>query len=317
MRIVVLDGYTVNPGDLSWSSLERLGECAIYDRTPPAEVLPRAAGAQVLLTNKTPLDRREIEALSELRYIGILATGFNVIDLEAAREKGLFVTNVPSYGTRSVAQATMALLLELTNHVGEHSRAVREGKWARNPDFCFWEYPLVELAGLTMGIVGYGNIGKAVAQAARALGMEVRCHTRDPSTVGSDGVGFVDLDTIFRESDVVSLHCPLTAETGGLVDARRLASMKSSGFLLNTARGGLVDEEALAHALNSATIAGAGLDVLCVEPPSPDNPLMSARNCVITPHLAWASRAARSRLLAVAVENVRAYLEGGEQNRVS
>ena len=317
MKIVVLDGYTLNPGDLSWSELEALGECVVYDRTPPGEILGRAAGAEAVLTNKTMLGRREIEGLPDLRYVGVLATGHDVLDLEAARERGIAVTNVPAYGTRSVAQMTFALLLELTHHVGNHSRSVREGKWSGSADFCYWEQPLVELDGLTMGIVGYGNIGRTVAHLAMAFGMEVLCHTKTPPAGEFDGLVFVDVDVLFRESDVVSVHCPLTAETQGLVDARRLSLMKPSAFLLNTSRGPIVDEQALADALNSGTIAGAGLDVLSVEPPAADNPLLAARNCLITPHIAWASQAARRRLMVTVAENLRAFLADRPQNRVA
>jgi len=316
MRIVVLDGYTVNPGDLSWGALEALGSCAFYDRTPPPEVLARAAGAEVLLTNKTVLGRRELEGLPALRYIGVLATGYNVVDLDAARERGVAVTNVPAYSTRSVAQMTFALLLELTHHVGEHSRSAREGKWVRSIDFCYWDHPIVELDGLTMGIVGFGRIGQAVAELARAFGMTVLCNTREPSAALLQAPRFTALEDLFRECDVVSLHCPLTPETKHLVDAERLSLMKPSAFLLNTSRGPVVDEEALAAALNSGRIAGAGLDVLSVEPPAPDNPLLSARNCIITPHIAWANQATRKRLMATAVDNLRAFLEGRPRNRV-
>jgi len=315
MRIVVLDGYTLNPGDLSWGDLEALARCDIHDRTPPGEVIRRAAGAEIVLTNKVALDRCAIEALPALRYIGVLATGYNIVDTAAARERGIVVANVPDYATRSVAQVVFAHLLELTHHVGHHAQTVRGGRWTSSPDFAYWDYPLVELAGLTMGTIGFGRIGRAVAEIARAFGMRVLAYTMPPQT--QEGVEFVDLERLFRESDVVSLHCPLTPETAGLVNADRLALMKRSAFLINTGRGPLVDEGALASALNWGRIAGAGLDVLSAEPPRADNPLLAAKNCFITPHVAWASGAARARLLKAVVENVRAFLAGNPRNVVN
>ncbi len=317
MRIVVLDGYTLNPGDLDWGALKSLGACEIHDRTPPAQVLPRAADAEIVLTNKTVLSRDLICALPKLRYIGVLATGTNIVDLATARERGIPVTNVPAYATTSVAQLTFALLLELTLHVGHHAKTVREGRWARSEDFCYWDRPLVELAGLTLGIVGFGSIGQAVARIAQAFGMTVLAHTWPLPQPPPPDVALLDLETIFRRSDVVSLHCPLTPDTHHLVNAERLSWMKPTAFLLNTGRGPLVDEPALAAALNSGRIAGAGLDVLSVEPPPADNPLLRTKNCLITPHIAWATAAARERLMTVAVENVRAFLAGRPQNVVN
>lgn len=317
MNIVVLDGHTLNPGDLNWDGLRALGACAIHDRTPPAEVLARAAHAEIVLTNKTVLTREHLVALPKLRCLGVLATGTNVVDLAAARERGVTVTNVPAYATPSVAQLTFALLLELTLHVGHHAGSVRAGGWTRSRDFCYWERPLVELAGLTLGVVGFGGIARAVAAIADGFGMPVLVHTRRPPTPVPAGLGFVDLETLFRQSDVVSLHCPLTPETKHLVNAERLAWLKPTAFLLNTGRGPLVDEPALADALNQGRLAGAGLDVLSVEPPPADNPLLAAKNCLITPHLGWATGAARARLMRVAVENVRAFLAGTPQNVVN
>lgn len=321
MKIVVLDGYTLNPGDLNWQTLEALGDCTFYERTPRELVLERAAGAEILLTNKVVLGAEHLAQLPRLRYIGVLATGYNVVDIEAARQRGVTVTNVPAYSTASVAQMVFALLLELTQQVGHHARLVREGRWTASPDFCFWERPLVELEGLTLGIVGFGAIGRRVARLARAFGMEVLVHTAHPEkyreTAEGRQVRFVGLDELFRASDAVSLHCPLTEETRALVDARRLGLMKSTAFLLNTGRGALVDEAALAVALDSGRIAGAGLDVLSVEPPPAGNPLLQAANCCVTPHIAWATQAARQRLMATAVENVRAFLAGQRQNVVS
>jgi glycerate dehydrogenase len=315
MHIVVLDGFTLNPGDLSWDELAGLGTYEIFDRTAAAEVLARARNAQALLTNKTVLGRGHLDELPELKYIGVLATGTNVVDVAAARERGIVVTNVPAYGTSSVAQATMALLLELTNHVGHHAQTVRDGRWSTNPDWCYWDHPLLELEGLTIGIVGFGRIGSAVARLARAFGMDVlaldSARTDLPEWAKS-----VDAATLFRTSDIVSLHCPLTEQTRNLVNAERLAFMKPTALLLNTSRGPLVDEQALAEALNRGQIAGAGLDVLSVEPPPASNPLLRARNCLITPHQAWGTRAARSRLLKIALENVQAFVAGTPRNVV-
>jgi len=321
MKIVVLDGYTLNPGDLDWTELADLGELTVHERTPPELLLERATGAEILLTNKVVLGSEAIARLPHLRYIGVTATGFNVVDTAAARQNGVAVTNVPAYSTASVAQMVFALLLELTSQVGHHAARVREGAWTASPDFCFWERPLVELDGLTMGLVGFGAIGRRVALLARAFGLQVLVHTAHPEryrgTPEGEGARFVGLDELFAASDVVSLHCPLTEATQGLVDTRRLALMKPTAYLINTGRGPLVDEAALAAALNAGRLAGAGLDVLSAEPPSAGNPLLQAENCCITPHIAWATRAARQRLMATAVANVRAFLAGKPQNVVS
>jgi len=316
-RIVVLDGYTLNPGDLSWDELRSLGACTIHDRTPPDQTVPRAADATIVLTNKVVLDRDTLCRLPRLAYVGVLATGYNVIDLAEAGRRGIVVTNVPSYSTRSVAQMVFAHLLNLTQHVAHHAEAVRQGRWTSSPDFCFWDYPLVELDGLTIGIVGYGRIGREGAQIALALGMKVLAYDLAAPNDPADGVDLVDLESLFRRSDVVSLHCPLTPETQNLVNAQRLSWMKPTAWLINTGRGPLVDEPALADALCSGRIAGAGLDVLSKEPPGQDNPLLAAKNCFITPHIAWATRAARARLMHEVVENVRAFLAGRPQNVVS
>jgi glycerate dehydrogenase len=315
MKIVVLDGYTLNPGDLSWEALRQAGECEIFDRSGAAEVVARLAGAVATLTNKVPLDRATIEKLPALRYIGVTATGYNIVDVAAAKERGITVTNVPAYGTDSVAQATFALLLELTNRAGHHAHTVREGRWNICPDFCYWDFPLIELAGLTLGIAGYGRIGRQVGRLGEAFGMKVIATARQIRG-DVEGVRFVGLETLLRESDVVSLHCPLTPETKGLIDRSRLAWMKRSAFLLNTSRGPLIVESDLAEALHSGKIAGAGLDVLSIEPPVQGCPLLTAPNCFFTPHQAWATRAARSRLMNVAVENLKAFLRGEVRNVV-
>ncbi|MBI5385563.1 MAG: D-2-hydroxyacid dehydrogenase [Verrucomicrobia bacterium] len=316
-NIVVLDGHTLNPGDLSWDPLRAVGDCVIHERTTRDATVARAAAAEIVLTNKVVLDRTVLSVLPRLRYVGVLATGYNVVDLAAARERGLVVTNVPDYSTRSVVQLTFALLLELTHHVGRHTESVRAGRWSRSADFCYWETPLLELDGLTLGIVGFGRIGRAVAQVGSAFGMKVLVHTPRPPVPAPPGIEFTALEDLFRRSDVVSLHCPLTADTQHLVDARRLALMKPSAFLLNTGRGPLVDETALAEALNSGRLAGAAVDVLSSEPPPENHPLLTAKHCVITPHLGWATKAARERLMQTAVANVRAFLSGQRQNVVS
>jgi glycerate dehydrogenase len=314
---VVLDGYTLNPGDLHWDDLRALGCCTIHDRTSPEQVLERARGHEVVLTNKVALRQNHIEALPQLRYIGVLATGTNVVDLKAADQKGIVVTNVPDYSTASVAQLTFALLLELALHVGAHSDGVRAGRWSTSKDFSYAEFPLIELEGLTLGIVGLGRIGRRVAVLGGAFGMNLLAHTRTPLAAGqAPGVRRVDLDTLFQESDAVTLHCPLTEQTQGLVNARRLALMKTSAFLINTGRGPLVDERALARALESGTIAGAAVDVLSAEPPPSDHPLLHAPHCIVTPHLGWATTAARKRLMQVVVSNVRRFLEGMPENVV-
>lgn len=317
MKIVVLDGYTLNPGDLSWEGLASLGECTVYDRTSPHEVLARSKGAAILLTNKVVLDRNTMAQLPELKYIGVLATGYNIVDVEAAKERGIVVTNVPAYSTNSVVQMTFAHVLNLCLHVAQHSESVRSGAWSRSPDFSYWEYPLVELAGLTMGIVGYGRIGRGVARVASAFGMEVLVFDPfvDPASV--EGAVPVDLETLFSRSDIVTLHCPLTEQNRGFVNARMLSLMKKTAFLINTSRGPVIDEAALADALNEGNIAGAGLDVLGQEPPPADCPLLKAKNCFLTPHIAWASGAARARLMQAVVENIKAFLRGEAINVVN
>jgi len=316
--IVILDGHTANPGDLSWSEIEALGSVTVYPRTAASDVVARARDADIVLTNKTVISRESIAALPRLRCIGVLATGYNIVDVEAAKERAIPVCNVPEYSTPNVAQAVFALLLELTNHTGHHARTVRDGRWAACEDFCYWDGELVELAGLTLGLVGYGRIGRAVAAVGRAFGMRVLAHRRTSATTGGDeGVTIVDLPTLLRESDVVSLHCPLTPETLGLINAETISLMKPTAFLINTSRGPLVNEADLAVALDQRRIAGAGLDVLSVEPPPVSNPLLTARHCIITPHIAWATLNARRRLIEVTAANLRGFVAGQPQHVVN
>jgi glycerate dehydrogenase len=316
MKIVILDGYTLNPGDLSWDELKAIGECEIYGHTPAEQTVERARNAEIILTNKVVLDSKTINSLDKLRYIGVLATGYNIIDVAAARERGITVTNVPSYGTASVAQMTFAIILELANRVGHHSETVRAGRWSKSQHFCYWDHPLIELEGLTIGIVGFGRIGQAVANIAAGFGMKILAAGKSMRTSPVAGVTMTDLDTVFRKSDIVSLHCPLTEENRGFVNAHRLSMMRKNAFLINTSRGLLIDEKALADALDSGMIAGAGLDVLSIEPPKPDNPLFSAKNCFITPHISWATLSARERLMKIAIDNLRSFIEGNPENMV-
>ncbi len=316
MKIVVLDGYATNPGDLSWDGLAEFGKLTVYDRTPAELTVERAAGAEVLITNKVFIGAAEMTALPDMVYIGIQATGVNVVDLDAARQHDIAVTNVPAYSTASVAQHVFALLLELVRGVGRHNERVRQGAWTNCPDFAFQETPQIELADKVFGIVGFGDIGQATAKIAAAFGMRVLVHTRTPDPHAFPDIHYVELDQLFAEADVVSLSCPLTAETEKLINAEHLARMKASAYLINTGRGLLVDEAALADALRNGEIAGAGLDVLSQEPPPADNPLLDAPNCFITPHLAWATRAARQRLINELVANLRAFLAGESRNRV-
>lgn len=318
MKIVVLDGYCENPGDLSWSGFEALGEFICYDRTPAEEIAARIGDADAVIINKTPISRETMDACPNLRYIGVLATGYNVVDTGAASEKGIVVTNIPTYGTDSVAQFAFAMLLEICHHVAHHSQAVHEGRWEHNADWCFWDYPLIELAGKTMGIIGFGRIGRAVGRLANAFGMRVLAYDtyRDPS-LESEALRYVELDALFAESDVISLHCPLFPQTQGIINAANIAKMKDGVILLNNSRGPLIVEQDLADALNSGKIAYAGVDVVSTEPIHGDNPLLKAKNCLITPHISWAPKESRARLMDIAVDNLRAFSEGKAVNVVN
>lgn len=317
MKITVLDGYGMNPGDLSWKNLEKLGVVTVYDRTSPEEVIERAKGSEALLTNKTILDNKTLRNLPGLKYVGVLATGYNVVDIETARELGIVVTNIPAYSTDSVAQMVFAHLLAITNRVEHYTEENRNGRWSSLPDFCYWDTPLHELAGKTFGIVGLGHIGYAVARIALAFGMKVKAYTSKEASALPAGIYKADLDELFGTSDVVSLHCPLTDTTRHLVNAERLKLMKPTAILINTGRGPLVDEQALTDALNNGTIQAAGVDVLTNEPPRPDCPLLSAKNCYITPHLGWATKEARERLMDIAVDNLDCFIKGNVKNNVA
>lgn len=316
-RIVVLDGYRLNPGDLSWTALEKYGELTVYDRTQEHEIVERAADADVILTNKVPIRTAVLEKLPNLAYIGVLATGYNIIDIDYAKQRGIVVTNVPGYSTPSVVQLTFALLLELCHRAQWHSDSVMEGKWSQSPDFSFWDYPLIELMDKTIGIIGFGDIGQKVADAASAFGMNILAYSRTETDQSHrENFQWTTLNDLLAQSDVVSIHCPLTPQTAGLINADTLSKMKSSAFLLNTSRGPIIVEEDLAKALNEGRIAGAGLDVLSNEPPAAENPLFTAKNCLITPHIAWATKEARVRLMNQVVNNLIAYLDGAPENVV-
>ena len=314
MKIVVLDGYAANPGDLSWDELKSLGECIVYDRTAPSEVTERAAGADILLTNKVVLNADTIAALPHLKYIGVLATGYNVVDIAAAKERGIVVTNIPAYSTPSVAQMVFAHILNIVQH---YTDEVRKGRWSSNPDFCFWDTPLIELRGKKIGIIGLGQTGYNTARIAIGFGMEVHAYTSKSTFQLPPEIRKTELDELFANCDIISLHCPLTDSTRELVNAARLKQMKPNAILINTGRGPLINEQDLADALNNGTILAAGLDVLSQEPPRPDNPLLTAKNCYITPHIAWASAAARERLMQIMLDNVKAFLDGKVINAVT
>ena len=318
MKIVVLDGYSLNPGDLSWDALAQLGDLTVYDRTEAEHIVSRSAGAEIVITNKTQLSAETISQLPNLKYVGVLATGYNVVDTAAAAQAGIVVTNIPAYSTMSVAQVVFSHILSIISCVEHYTAEIREGRWSANPDFCYWDNRLTELAGKRMGIVGFGNIGSAVARIAAAFGMQpVIVTSRHQEDLPEGMLKAQSVDDVFATCDIVSLHCPLNEQTRNLVDARRLAMMKPSAILINTGRGPLVDEAALADALNEGRIYAAGLDVLSTEPPRRDNPLLAARNCFITPHFAWATFEARKRLMDIAVGNVSAFIDGSSVNRVN
>ena len=317
MKIVVLDGYTLNPGDLDWCGLEEVGKVEIYDRTPHEQLLARAEGADILFTNKAPLSSSCMEKLGSLRYIGVLATGYDVVDIEAARAKGITVTNVPGYGPESVGQMVFAHILNVTNNVAAHADDVIEGGWSRNEDYCYWITPQVELKDKVLGIIGYGEIGRATTRIALAFGMKVLVHTRSLPKNLEENVELADLDKLLKDADIISLHCPLTEQTREMIDEEKINLMKTSAILVNCSRGPLISEKALAHALNSDRIQAACLDVLSEEPVKKPNPLIGAKNCYITPHIAWATREARSRLLDIAIDNLRLFLQGKTRNSLT
>lgn len=322
-KAVILDGYTLNPGDLDWSPLEKLANFEMYDRTTYslAEadlIVERAKDAEIILTNKTPLNEKIIDQLPKLEYIGVLATGYNVVDVEAARKRDIVVTNIPDYGTDTVAQAAFALLLELCHHVGAHDEAVKKGEWTNSPDFCFWNHPIVELSGKTMGIIGYGRIGQVTSRIAQAFGMKVLAYNRTrEKVVERENVRYAPLEGLYKHSDVIMLHCPLTEENKGFINKEAISQMKDGVFIINNARGALINEADLADALNRGKIGGAGLDVVSEEPIKADNPLLHAKNCIITPHISWASIEARKRLMDIAADNLQKFLEGNPLNVVN
>jgi glycerate dehydrogenase len=320
MKIVILDGYRENPGDLSWEGFENLGELVVHDRTSltdVAEVITRLSGADAAITNKTPISASAIEACRNLKYIGVLATGYNIVDVDAARRRGIPVCNIPTYGTAAVGQFAIALLLEICHHVGHHDRAVHDGAWARNPDWCFWDYPLIELAGKTMGIIGFGRIGQATGRIASALGMNIIAHDEFSNDEGRSIAEYVTLDELFARSDVISLHCPLFPSTEGIINAASIAKMKDGVIIINNSRGPLVAERDLAAALESGKVYAAGLDVVSSEPIRSDNPLLGAKNCIITPHISWAPKESRKRLMDIAAENLKAFVQGSPVNVVN
>jgi len=320
MKIVILDGYTENPGDLSWEGFEKLGELKVYDRSPPddeAEVIRRIGNGEAVITNKTPVSKKVIEACGSIRYIGVLATGYNIVDYNAARQRGIPVTNIPAYGTNAVGQFAIALLLEICHRIGHHDRAVKEGRWEKSPDFCFWDYPLIELADKTMGIIGFGRIGQVTGMIAKAMGMKVIACDEIQTEAGSKIAGYVSLDELFRNSDVISLHCPLFPSTEGIINRENIAKMKDGVIIINNSRGPLIVEQDLFDALNSGKVYAAGVDVVSIEPIRADNPLLKAKNCIISPHISWAPKECRSRLMDIAVGNLREFIEGKSVNVVN
>ena len=320
MKIVVLDGYTENPGDLSWSGLEEYGDVTVYDRTSYVEdpiIAERIGDAEVVITNKTPISKETIDKCPNMKLIAFLATGYNVADYNYAKEKGVLVCNVPTYGTASVSQFSIALLLEICHHIGHHNKTVHEGKWANHIDWCYWDYPLIELEGKTIGIIGFGRIGQAEGRIAKALGMNVLAYDLYPNDSGKAIAEYVDLDTLLSKADVISLHCNLTPENTGMINKENIAKMKDGVILINNARGQLIDEQDVTDALNSGKMGAAGLDVVYTEPIKADNPLLNAKNCIITPHISWAPKESRQRIMDITVANVKAYVEGNPINVVN
>lgn len=317
MKIVILDGYTENPGDLSWESMEKLGELKVYNRTPTNQIVERIGDADAVIVNKTPISAQTIAACTGIKYIGVLATGYNIVDVEAAKAKKIKVTNVPTYGTAAVGQFAIALLLEICHHVGHHSKAVLEGRWEKNPDWCFWDYPLIELAGKTIGIIGFGRIGQTTATIAKAMGMNVLAFDEHPNDTGKAIADYVSLDELYAKSDVISLHCPLFPSTEGIINKNSIAKMKNGIIILNNSRGPLIVEQDLADALNSGKVYAAGLDVVSTEPVKAGNPLLKAKNCLITPHISWAPKESRQRLMDIAVSNLESYISGNPINVVN
>lgn len=317
MKIVILDGYTENPGDLSWDGFRKLGETIVYDRTSADKIVERISDAEIVITNKTPISKQTLEACSTIKYIGVLATGYNVIDDEEAKRRNIPVCNIPTYGTTAVAQMVMALLLEVCHHVGAHSQAVKNGDWTKNQDWCFWNYPLMELSGKTMGIIGFGRIGQATAKLAKAFGMNVIAYDGIESESGKEAGTYVELDELLKKADVISLHCPLFKNTEGIINKNTIAKMKDGVIIINTSRGPLIVEDDLAKALHSGKVYAAACDVVSTEPIQENNPLLGCYNSVITPHIAWAPKESRQRLMDIAVENLQGFLNGNIQNRVN
>lgn len=321
MKIVVLDGFTLNPGDLDWKGLEEIGECIVYDRTSltnTQEAIDRIGDADIVFTNKTPMPKALFDACPNIKFVGVLATGYNVVDVNVAKEKGIVVTNIPTYGTAAVGQFTIALLLEICHHIGHHNNAVHNGKWENSLDWCFWDYPLIELAGKTMGIIGYGRIGQTTGKIAQALGMKVLAYDeyKNPNLI-TETCKYTELDDLLAQSDVIALHCPLFPNTQRIINKENIAKMKNGVIILNNSRGALIVEQDLADALNSGKVAAAGLDVVSAEPINKNNPLLSAKNCIITPHIAWAPKESRKRLMNIAVNNLKAFITGNPVNVVN
>jgi glycerate dehydrogenase len=317
MKIVILDGYTENPGDLSWDAFKAIGELAVYDRTPADKVIERIGNAEAVIVNKTPVSKETMAACANIKYVGVLATGYNIVDVEAAKIRGIRVTNIPAYGTAAVGQFAIALLLEICHHIGRHDDAVKAGRWEKNPDWCFWDFPLIELAGKTMGIIGFGRIGQTTGKIAQALGMEVIANDDHPNDTGKTIAAYVSRDELFAHADVIALHCPLFPSTEGIINKENIAKMKDGVIILNNSRGPLIVEQDLAGALNSGKVYFAALDVVSTEPIKGDNPLLKAKNCIITPHISWAPKESRQRLMDIAVNNLKAFAEGKPINVVN